>query len=202
MSIDPKISTPAVAEYLLLIEPRKDLCEAITAIKKAFYKQYKAQDALSGKPHLTLVSYKQYTSFESRIIQKLRTVTKQLSPVLIELCDYGAFPTHTIFINVISRSAIQSVVKSIRSELQHLMKLDKDNKPHFIMEPHITVARRLKPGQFEAAWLACSHGSFSGRFIAGSMVLLKRGAPDQKYTLAERFEFEGLPARASQALLF
>ena len=200
MSVD--ITTPAVAEYLLLIEPRKDLSDAITGIKKAFYDQYKAPEALKGKPHLTLVNYKQYTSFESRIVQKLRTVSMQISPIAIDLHDYGSFPSHTIYINVVSRSTVQNLVKNIRTHLQGLMKMDKDNKPHFIMEPHITIARRLKPWQYEQGWLDYSHQSFSGRFIANTMVLLRRETPDQKYELVHRFEFQGMAVGASQAVLF
>jgi 2'-5' RNA ligase len=200
--MSPDIKTPAVAEYLLLIEPRKDLSDAITQIKKAFYDQYKAPEALKGKPHLTLVNYTQYTSFESRIVQKLHTLSMQFSPISIDLQDYGSFPSHTIFINVVSRSVIQNLVKNIRTHLQGLMKLDKDNKPHFIMEPHITIARRLKPWQYEQGWLAYSHQHFSGRFIASSMILLKRATPDQKYELVKRFEFQGLQVGASQAMLF
>ncbi|HTG56541.1 MAG TPA: 2'-5' RNA ligase family protein [Niabella sp.] len=196
------ITTPAVAEYLLLIEPRKDLSDAITNIKKAFYDQYKALAALKGKPHLTLVNYKQYTSFESRIVQKLRTVSMQVAPIAIDLQDYGSFPSHTIYINVVSRSTVQNLVKNIRTHLQGLMKMDKDNKPHFILEPHITIARRLKPWQYEQGWLAYSHQSFSARFIANAMVLLRRETPDQKYELVHRFEFQGMAVGASQTMLF
>ncbi len=196
------ITTPAVAEYLLLIEPRRDLSDAIMNIKKAFYDQYKAPDALKGKPHLTLVSYRQYTSFESRIVQKLRTVAMQISPIAIDLQDYGSFPSHTIYINVASRSTVQNLVKNIRTHLQGLMKMNKDNKPHFILEPHITIARRLKPWQYEQGWLAYSHQTFSGRFIANAMVLLRRATPDQKYELVHRFDFQGMAVGASQAMLF
>ncbi len=196
------ITIPAVAEYLLLIEPRKDLSDAITEIKKAFYDQYKAPEALKGKPHLTLVNYRQYTSFESRIIQKLHRVSMQLSPIAIDLRDYGSFPSHTIYINVASRSTVQNLVKHIRTHLQGLMKMEKDNTPHFIMEPHITIARRLKPWQYEQGWLAYSHQSFSGRFIAHSMILLRRATPAQKYELVHRFEFQGMAVGASQAVLF
>lgn len=196
------ILTPAVAEYLLLIEPRRDLSDAIISIKQDFYDQYKAPEALKGKPHLTLVNYKQYTSFESRIVQKLHATAMQLSAIAVDLQGYGSFPSHTIFINVVSRSGIQNLVKIVRTHLQGLMKLDKDNKPHFIMEPHITIARRLKPWQYEQGWLKYSHESFSGRFIANHMILLKRDTPDQKYELVSRFEFRGMQVSASQAVLF
>ncbi|MCH5600664.1 2'-5' RNA ligase family protein [Niabella ginsengisoli] len=171
-------------------------------VKQTFYDKYKAPEALKGKPHLTLVKYAQYTSFESRICQRIRNVAIQMSPIAIDLNDYGSFPSHTIFINVVSKTAIQTLVKNIRTQLQSHMKLDKDNKPHFILEPHITVARRLKPWQYEQGWLEYSNKSFSGRFIASSMILLRKEEDAKRYDLVERFEFQNLNIHASQSALF
>lgn len=196
------IKTPAVAEYLLLLEPRRDLSDHITTIKQAFADRYKASEALKGKPHLTLVHYMQYTTFESRITQRLRTLCLQTAPFSVELQGFGSFPTHTIFINVVSRTAIQNLVKNIRTHLQGIMKPDKDNKPHFILEPHITIARKLKPWQYEQGWEAYSNSNFSGKFIATEMTLLKKGPDAYKYELVEKFEFRSVPVKAFQAVLF
>ena len=46
------------------------------------------------------------------------------------------------------------------------MTLNKDNKPHFMNDPHLTVARKLLPWQYEKGWLDYSHRHFTGRFIA------------------------------------
>ena len=197
-----QIRTPAVAEYLLLLEPRKDLSDHITTIKQAFSDRYKAPETLKGKPHLTLVHYTHYTTFESRITQRLRTLCSQTAPFSVELQDFGSFPTHTIFINVISRSAIQNLIKNIRTHLQGMMKLDKDNKPHFIMEPHITIARKLKPWQYEQGWMEYSHNHFSGKFIATEITLLKKEPDAPKYELVEKFGFHSMQVSASQAMLF
>ncbi|GAB3425023.1 2'-5' RNA ligase family protein [Niabella aquatica] len=202
MTLTDTIKTPAVAEYLLLLEPRKDLSDHITTIKQAFCDRYKAPEALKGKPHLTLVHYKQYTTFESRIRQRLRTLSLQAAPFGIELQGFGAFPSHTIFINVVTRTAIQNLVKNIRAHLQGMMKPDNDNKPHFILEPHITIARKLNPWQYEHAWAAYSNSNFSGKFIATEMTLLKKRPDATKYELFEKFAFQSIPVSASQATLF
>jgi 2'-5' RNA ligase len=196
------IRTPAVAEYLLLLEPRKDLSDHIITIKETFCDKYKATETLKGKPHLTLVHYTQYLTFESRIRQRLRTLSLQITPFNVELQDFGSFPTHTIFINVVTRTAIQNLVKNIRTHLQGMMKMDKDNKPHFILEPHITIARKLKPWQYEQGWKEYSHSSFTGKFIASEMTLLKKGPGAGKYELVEKYAFQGIPVNASQAMLF
>ncbi len=78
----------------------------------------------------------------------------------LELKDYGSFPSHTIYINVLSKIPVQTLVKDIRSETQRLMKLDDDNKPHFITEPHLTIARKLLPWQYEKGWLEYSNRQF------------------------------------------
>lgn len=197
-----EIENASTAEYLLLIEPRKDISETITGIKQAFYEQYKAEEAVKSKPHLTITRFTQYTGFENRIRQRLRQISIEQAPLLIELMDYGSFPSHTIYLKVTTKTGFQLLVKNIRSQLQGLMKLDKDHKPHFIMEPHITIARRLKPWQYEQGWLHYSHQHFSAKFMADAMVLLRKETGKQKYSLVEKFEFINMPVSASQAMLF
>ena len=123
-------------------------------------------------------------------------------PIKIELKDYGSFPSHTIYINITSKVPIQNLVKQIRTQTQRLMKLNDDNKPHFILEPQVPVARRLLPWQYEKGWLECSHKHFTGRFIADGMLLLKRPVGTLKYEIAKRFEFENLPVATKQGELF
>jgi 2'-5' RNA ligase len=97
---------------------------------------------------------------------------------------------------------VQDLVKTIRREGQRLMKLNDDHKPHFILEPHVTIASKLKPWQYEKAWQEYRNKNFTGRFIAGSMVLLKRPADEMKYRVAGRFEFRNMPVATRQGELF
>lgn len=202
MQFNTSIKKLEVAEYLLLIQPRKDLSDKIVGIKKYFFEKYKAEEAIRGKPHIKLVNFVQYTTFEDRIRQRLRTISLSRSPFQIDLLDYGSFPSHTIYINILSRPAIQSLVKKIRSEAQNLMKLDNNNRPHFTLEPHLTIASKLKPWQYEQGWLEFSSKNFTGKFIASSMILLRRNLEGGKYEQIERFEFQDIPVTAKQVALF
>ena len=123
-------------------------------------------------------------------------------PIKIELKDYGSFPSHTIYINITSKVPVQTLVKNIRAETQRLMKLNDDNKPHFIMEPHLTIARKLQPWQYEKGWLEFSNLHFTGRFIADAMLLLRRPLDEMKYQIVQRFEFKNLPIGTVQGDLF
>src|SRR5689334_9907639 len=76
-----------------------------------------------------------------------------------------------------------------QDKTQRLMKLDNDHKPYFDMEPHITIGRKLKPWQYEKAWLEFSNKHFTGRFIADAMLLLKRQQGERAWQIVQWFEF-------------
>jgi 2'-5' RNA ligase len=191
-----------VYEYLLVLSPHEELWNRIMKVKEEFSTTYKTDCARWGKPHLTLVNFVQYGMMEDRIINRLRTVAMGFSPFKVELKDFGSFPSHTIYINVTSKLPVQNLVKEIRTDGQRLMKLNDDNKPHFIMEPHLTIARKLKPWQYEKGWLEYSNKHFTGRFIADGMTLLKRPEGEMKYQIAQRFEFQNMPVATRQGELF
>ena len=191
-----------VYEYLLVLNPHEELRNRIMQVKQHFAETYEASTALYSKPHITLVSYVQYEMFEERIINRLKAIAMGFHPIKVELKDYGSFPSHTIYINVVSKLPVQGLVKQVRTETQRLMKLDADNKPHFILEPHLTIARKLLPWQYEKGWLEYSHKHFTGRFIADGMLLLKRPVGELKYQVVQRFEFQNLPVSTKQGELF
>jgi len=191
-----------VYEYLLVLSPHEELWNKIVKVKEEFAEKYQSDHARWAKPHLTLVNFVQYNMMEERIISRLKTIAMGYPPFKIELKDFGSFPSHTIYINVMSKIPVQNLIKEIRSEGQRLMKLNDDNKPHFIMEPHLTIARKLQPWQYEKGWLEYSNKHFTGRFIADSMLLLKRPVGEMKYQVAEWFQFQNLPVTTKQGELF
>jgi len=191
-----------VNEYLLVLSPHRELWDKIMEVKGEFSEKYKSDHARWGKPHIILVNFVQYAMMEERIINRLRSVAMAHYPFKVELKDFGSFPSHTIYINVTSKVPVQSLVKMIRTETQRLMKLNDDNKPHFILEPYLTIARKLQPWQHEKGWLEYSNKNFTGRFIADSMLLLKRPVGELNYQKVKRFEFQNLPVLTKQGELF
>ncbi len=191
-----------INEYQLVLNPHEELRNKIMHVKQQFFDSYKSTHALYGKPHITLANFVQYEMYEERVVNRLKTIGMAQPPVKIELKDYGSFPSHTIYINITSKLPIQNLVKQVRAETQRLMKLDEENKPHFMMEPYLTIARKLLPWQFEKGWLDFSHRQFTGRFIADAMLLLKRPVNEMKYQIAHRFEFQNLPVATKQGELF
>jgi 2'-5' RNA ligase len=201
----------ATNEYLLILNPHEELRNKVQQVKKEFYETYHdasrygasrgAPTALGGKPHVTMVRFTQLALMEERIVQRLRTIAMGYCPFKVELKDFGSFPSHSIFINVTSRLPIRGLVNEIK-DIQRLMKLDKDHKPHFIDEPYLPIARKLLPWQYEKGWLEYSNKSFTGRFVADAMLLLKRREGEMAWQIAERFAFQNLPVAIRQGQLF
>lgn len=191
-----------INEYLLVLNPPHTLWDKIVAIKKGFADKYKNQSAKITKPHIILSTWVGLELMEERMKQRLQDIAMAIAPFKVELRDYGSLPSHTIFINVVSKVPIQSLVREIK-QVQRLMTLNKENKPHFIMEPHLNICRKLKPWQYEEGWLEYSHRQFTGRFIAEGMLLLKRPAGQKfRFQPAMRFEFQNLPVTTKQGNLF
>ena len=191
-----------INEYLLVLNPHEDLRSRIMHVKEQFFETYKADTARFGKPHITLANFVQYQMKEERLVNRLKTVAMGHHPFKVELKDFGSFPSHTIYINVTSKIPVQNLVERIRTEGQQIMKLSNTDKPHFFMEPHISIARKLQPWQYDKALLEYSNKHFTGRFIADSMLLLKRPVGTLKYQIAQLFEFQNLPVTTVQGALF
>ena len=188
-------------EYLLILNPPEVLRNKIMEVKKEFHEKYKAENALWGKPHITLANFIQFEMMEERLINHLKTIGMGYPPFKVELKDFGSFPSHTIFINTESKLQVKNLIKAVKPA-QKIMTLNKENKPHFIDDPHVTIARRLLPWQYEKGWMEYSHKHFTGRFIADGMLLLKRRVGNKAYQIVQRFDFINLPVTTKQGSLF
>lgn len=188
------------AEYLLVLNPHEDLRNRIMNIKKDFNEAYNAPFALWGKPHLTLAKFTVWEMMEEKILNRLNITAMGTPPFKVVLKDYGSFPSHTLYIKVTTKIPIQNLVKEVRSS-KRLMK-SIDYEPFFITEPHLTIARKLTPAQYEKAWLQYSHHSFTGNFIADGMLLIKRREGEKGYQIVRRLEFKNLPVSTIQGELF
>lgn len=190
-----------VTEYILALQPHEDLCDTLMQEKQIFAEKFDCPSALYNKPQVTLARFKQHDLMEPHIIRSLRNITASVSPFKVELRGFGSLPSHTIYITITSKVQIMDIVKSVRAS-QKLMKLDDDNKPHFMTEPYIQIAYKLLPWQYEKAWLEYEHKHFQGRFIASEIVLLKRKEGSRGYQLAEKFLFENIKTEIKQGSLF
>jgi 2'-5' RNA ligase len=192
-----------VYDYMIIMTPHEELRNRISEIRGQFNKEFEVKNPqAAGKPNMMLASFTQYEMMEDRIINRLRGIAMGYPPFKVEVKNYGSFPSHTIYIDVTSKLPVQSLVKTIRTEAQRLMKFDDENKPYFSLEPHFTIARKLKPWQYEKGWLKYSNFSFRGTFIADEMTLLKKSREAKNWVVVKRFEFKNMPVNTKQGELF
>lgn len=190
-----------VFEYLLVLQPHEELRNTLLSMKKEFAEKYKAPLAFHTKPQITLVNFLAYQMTQERIVNRIGTIAMGVTPFKVELSGFGSFPSHTIYAAVTTKVPIQNVVRELKSAAQ-LMTLNKDNKPHFIEELHLTICHKLKPWQFEQGWLEYSHRHFSGRFMADGLILFRRPVGEMKYEAFMRFEFQDMAVNTKQGNLF
>ncbi len=187
-------------DYMLVLEPHEELSNKIMHIKQEFAAKFDAPGAQWGKPKIILARFSQLQLMEERINNRLKMIAMAMPAFKIELKDFGSYPSHSIYINVESKMGIQMLVKNLKTA-QRLLKT-KEHLPHFIDDGQITIARQLLPWQFEKAWLEFSQKHFTGRFIAKSMLLLKRAEGSKNYQKVQRFEFLNMPVLTTQGALF
>jgi len=202
MKIKPSfIPAYEIYEYRIILQPHEDLCNKINAIKRSFAESYQLPVYRYAKPDITLVRFTQYEMPEERIMLRLQNIATNYASFTIELKDFSSFPTHSIFINVASKTNIVALVKEIKS-IQKWMKPDDEHKPHYITEPFITIAAKLLPWQYEKAWVEFSNTNFTAMFMTNEILLLKRKQGETKYKTVKRFQFLNQKTVTAQTSLF
>ncbi len=152
------------------------------------------------KPSLTLLHCHAYEGMEAKLVERMQQVATRNSSFKVELQNFAAYPSHTIYIHVPTRSPFNDLCKELKV-VKSLTKVP-DHDPHFINEPHLMIAQKLKPFQFTRMWMDCEHTQFTGRFLANSMVLLKRSVVNNQYEEVRQFEFASLAHAVKQGTLF
>ena len=196
-------------EYLLVLKPNASVNEKILQIKEEFSKKFKVLTARHSYPHIILVNFLQFKMRETQLINCLNTIAMGYHPFPVTLKDYESFPCHTIIINIESKQQVRNLIKEL-APVRQLMTLNKEKKPHFMDDPHLTVARSLLPWQYEQSWNEYRRKHFTAHFIAESMALLRRPLAVNsdrkivpgKYQKVMQFQFLNLPVTTRQGELF
>lgn len=199
-----EISTAAmpgyrINEYRLVVPLPEALQEKIGAIRKGLHEKYGVKQPFGLKPSLTILKCHGFEKSEAKLLERLQHIAMGVPPFKVELEDYAGYPSHTIYINVTTKSPFNDLTKELK-KAKRLMQIPKHD-PHFINEPHLIMAQQLKPKQFANMWLECEHRQFTGRFVADALLLLKRQAAGA-YEVVRRLELLNLPFHVKQGTLF
>lgn len=189
------------AEYMVVLAPHEDLYNKIMELKQEFAAAYENTMAVALKPHISIVRFIQYEMNELKIHNKLKLLATALPAFKVDLDDFGSYPSHTIYIKVQTQEPIKAIAKKLK-EAQPLMTINKENKPHFLNEPHIAIARKLLPWQYEKGWLEYSNKHFHASFMADQLLFMKRPAGSKAWQTIDRLKMMNLPVETKQGDLF
>ena len=187
-------------EYLVVLDIKQELRDKIIAIKKDFYDKHQVASCLTGRPNVTLARFESTEMLEQKIMNRLQGISASIKPFCVELENFGSYPMHSIFINILNQGHINELVLKLKGARILMKRSGKD--PHFVEEPLVPVAIRLWKEKYKEVIGDYSAKKFSGKFMADSMLLLKRGVQENKYKIARKFHFECLPVSNAQGVLF
>jgi len=189
------------AAYMIVLAPHQDLHDKIVKLKQEFVAAYETTMAIALKPHISTVRFIQFEMNEQKLHNKLKLLTMALPAFKVDLDGFGSYPSHTIYIKVQTQEPIKAIAKKLK-EAQSLMTINKDNKAHFLNEPHIAIARKLLPWQYEKGWLEYSNKHFHGSFIADQLLFMKRPHGSKGWQIIDRLKMMNLPVETKQGDLF
>ena len=69
-----------INEYLLVLNPHRELSERISKVKEEFFDKYQAESARWGRPQVPLANFVQYAMMEERIINRLQNLAMGFYP--------------------------------------------------------------------------------------------------------------------------
>lgn len=174
-------------EYLLVINPAKNVDNEMLRIKKYFAKKYQYSKAEKTKPHITLATFRTDESKEKLLTDAIEEVFRFSYPFEVKLNNYNYFPSHTIYIDIKNPSAITNIVKGLKSlkDKHELL----GTRYYFCNHPHLTIARGLQEETFIKAKKDFEVRTYQNSFIADSIVLLKRKTQYDRCLVIKEFEF-------------
>lgn len=186
-----------VYEYQLVLAIPESVRDRVRRVRQQFADQFPHSQPASAAILLPLVKFRQRQMLEQRVKAALEQLVLGWRPFTVNLKDYGALPTHSIYIPVTSKTALQQCTRELRS-LQHLLRPDSAHSPYYPQEHQLLVATRLGPGVYEKAWQQYAHRHFNAQFLVDACLLLKRAAGEKHWQITRRFELRDLPVGIKQ----
>lgn len=189
-----------INEYRLIVPLSEALQQTVMQVRNDLHSRYRIPVPFELKPSLTVLHCFAYDGMEAKLMDRIQQIATRSNSFKVELQNFAAYPSHTIYLQVTTRSPFHELAKELKV-LKSLTRVP-DHDPHFISEPHLLIAQKLKPFQFTRMWMDCEHTQFTGRFMAGGMVLMKRLAGNAGFEEVRHFEFSSLAQSVKQGTLF
>src|SRR5687768_14125016 len=104
-----------VCEYRLIIHLSDALQETIMKMRRELHDKYKVPLPFELKPSLTILHCHAYEGMEAKLVERIQQVASRNEAFKVELQNFAAYPSHTIYIHVATRSPFNELVKQLKT---------------------------------------------------------------------------------------
>lgn len=196
------LSHVSLNDYKLVIIPPQNILHQLHELQKQMLELSGMEKSSVTVPQLILTNFRQIGQLEKRLTERIRLICLSLPSFHIRLHQYNHFAEHSIYLHGEAEPPLKAFVSRVRSEAGKLLKAGKENHPHFMSDPHITLVRKMSHNQFESAWRVFKERSYTAKFVAHQAFLLRRTASDPNFKVISQFQFENLAVSVEQGSLF
>ena len=180
-------AVPQFYEYMLVIQPAKEVHETITGEKERFSAYYKTSAARKTLPYITVAGFLAKEGMEDTIIKWMRRTLSSQQSFNVMLNNYSGLPAHTIYARVQDHEPFKQLAASLKIIDQYI----RDNgcpPARLNSRPHIAIAEKLQPCIYEKAMFDYARKTFHALFTADELILLKRQNQFDKYRQVNVFK--------------
>lgn len=174
------------ASYLLLIEPEKKVAFRIEKLRDTIHSEVNMVENPFFNPHITVVDFEQYESYEERIVPAVKGLVAQLNPFTLKLNDFGTFG-HTFYIQVKPLAKELNRIVARRKELRGLARATVNVQSTY----HLTVFKDLSEQMGECIWEKWKEKRFEDQFQVREFVFLRKKENQRHYQEVARFPLLG-----------
>jgi len=174
------------ASYLLLIEPEKKVSFRIEKLRDTLHSELNMVANPFFNPHITVLDFLQYESYEPRIVPLLQKFVSRINPFTLKLTDFGSF-VHTFYIQVKPAPRELSRVTAGRNELRAIARTPV-NTPGIY---HLTLFKDLPEETGTTVWEKWKDRRFEDLFQVREFVFLRKRENQRHYQEVARFPLLG-----------
>jgi 2'-5' RNA ligase len=160
-------------EYLLVINPAKEVKEKLISQKQEFFQEYKEETALRTLPHISLLSFLAFEAMEDILIRWIQNICNKYNRFTITFNNFSGFPPHTVYLRIQDPLLLNQLAKELKV-IDSFVSSSGCPPLQVNSKPHIPIANSLTPAVFDKALIDYSYKSFHESFVAEELVLLKR----------------------------
>lgn len=194
-----KIEGQGKSSYLVLIEPEKKVSFRVEKLKDMMRSEFNMITNPFFNPHITVIDFEQYETYEKVIINRLTSYAQELNPFLLKLSDFGTFG-HTFFIRALPEGEDLNKLVARKAEMKGIFRTSIKTQNTY----HLTIFKELTKEQSQDIWDKWQTKSFEDQFMVHELVLLRKKNGHRHYQELARLPLIGKEPKPSyvQGTLF